>query len=63
MRFFSVKSFYSALEPRSAVLFPKSIIWSPYVPTKVVFFFWLGSLVGQGAYLGSTEKEGMTLSQ
>ena len=49
MRFFSVKSFYSALEPRSAVLFPKSIIWSPYVPTKVVFFFgweaWSGKVL------------------
>ena len=43
--FFFVKSLYSALDSRSAVQFPKSIIWSPYVPTKWVFFC-LGSLLG-----------------
>ncbi|RVX04363.1 hypothetical protein CK203_018436 [Vitis vinifera] len=37
---FSVKSFYSALEGSSTVLFPKSSIWSPCVPTKVSFFAW-----------------------
>ena len=35
---FSVKSFYSALEGSSTVSFLKSIIWSPFVPTKVGFF-------------------------
>ena len=42
---FFVKSLYSALEPRSAVSFPKSIIWTPCVPTKVGFFC-LRSFVG-----------------
>ena len=42
---FFVKSLYSALEPRSAVSFPNSIIWTPCVPTKVAFFC-LGSFVG-----------------
>ena len=28
-RKFSFKSIYSALEPRSAIPFPRSIIWSP----------------------------------
>ena len=42
---FFVKSLYSALELRSAILFPMSVIWSPCVPTKVGFFC-LGSFVG-----------------
>ena len=37
---FSVKSLYSALEPRSAVPFPRNIIWSPCVPTQMDFFAW-----------------------
>ena len=41
---FSVKSLYSALDSRSAVQFPKIIIWSPYVPTKVGFL--LGKPLG-----------------
>ena len=41
---FSVKSLYSALDSRSVVQFPNSIIWSPCVPTKVGFFC-LGSLL------------------
>ena len=36
---FFVKSLYSAMEGSSIVFFPKSIIWSPCVPTKVVFLF------------------------
>ena len=35
---FSVKSLYSTLEPRSAVLFLWNIMLSPCVPTKVGFF-------------------------
>ena len=35
---FFVKSLYSTLEPRCAVLFPWNITWSPCVPTKVGFF-------------------------
>ena len=37
---FFIKSFYSALEGSNTVPFPKSVIWSPYVPTKVGFFAW-----------------------
>ena len=37
---FSVKSFYRAMEGSSTIPFPKSIIWSPCVPTKVNFFAW-----------------------
>ena len=40
---FSVKCLYSALDSRSAVQFPKSIIWSPCVPTKASFFAWEAS--------------------
>ena len=36
----SVKSLYDALEPRTAVPFWRSIIWSPCVSTKVGFFAW-----------------------
>ena len=34
----SVKSLYGALQPGNAVLFPRRIIWSPFVPPKVSFF-------------------------
>ena len=40
---FSVKSLYSALVSRRVVQFPNSIIWSPWVPTKVGFFAWEAS--------------------
>ncbi|RVW99095.1 hypothetical protein CK203_018993 [Vitis vinifera] len=33
----------SALDSRSAIQFSKNIIWSPCVPTKVVFFAWEAS--------------------
>ena len=36
---FFVKSLYSALVSRSIVQSPNSIIWSPYVSTKLGFFF------------------------
>ena len=42
---FSVKFLYNALDSRSAVQFPKSIIWCPCVPTKVGFFL-LGKSLG-----------------
>ena len=35
---FSIKSLYSAVEPRNIVRFPRNISWSPYVPPKVGFF-------------------------
>ena len=41
---FFVKSLYSALDSRSADQFPKIIIWSPCVPTKVGFL--LGKPLG-----------------
>ena len=37
---FSIKSLYGALELRIVVPFPRSIIWSPCVPTKAGFFTW-----------------------
>ena len=40
---FSIKSLYSALDSRSDVQFPKSIIWRPCVHTKVGFFYWEAS--------------------
>ena len=40
---FSLKSLCSALDSRSDVQFPKSIIWSPCVHTKVGFFYWEAS--------------------
>ena len=42
-RIFSLKFLYSALDSRSDVQFPKSIIWSPCVHTKVGFFYWEAS--------------------
>ncbi|RVW79819.1 hypothetical protein CK203_047621 [Vitis vinifera] len=50
---FLVKSLYSAVESGNTVWFPSNIIWSPYVPPKVVFFFCLGSLVGESFNIGS----------
>ncbi|RVW88462.1 putative ribonuclease H protein [Vitis vinifera] len=40
---FIVKSLYNSLDHSCAVPFPWSIIWSPYVPTKVGFFAWEAS--------------------
>ena len=40
---FSVRTLYNVIEGSSTVLFPKSVIWSPCVPTKVVFFAWEAS--------------------
>lgn len=34
---FSVKSIYAALEEERAVSFPMTIIWNPWVPSKVSF--------------------------
>ena len=36
--FFTVESLYSAKEPGSTVRFPRKIIWSPFVPSRVGFF-------------------------
>ncbi|RVW51826.1 hypothetical protein CK203_085751 [Vitis vinifera] len=40
---FTVKSLYNSLDHSCVVPFPWSIIWSPYVPTKVGFFAWEAS--------------------
>ena len=58
---FSIKSLYSALEPRIAVPFSWNIIWSPCVPTKMGFFC-LGTIVGEVCNPRSTQKEGVAHS-
>ena len=40
---FSVKWFYGVLDCSNAVLFPHSIIWNSWIPTKVGFFAWEAS--------------------
>ena len=57
---FSVKSLYGALELRIAVLFPRSIIWSPYVPTKVGFFA-QEALWGKTLTLDQLKRRGRSL--
>ena len=57
---FFVKSFYSAMEGSSTVPFPKSIIWSPCVPTKVGFFAWESSW-GKALILDQLKKRGCSL--
>ncbi|RVW28984.1 DNA-repair protein XRCC1 [Vitis vinifera] len=42
---FTVKSLYKSLVHSSAVSFPCNIIWSPYVPTKVVSGLWGGECI------------------
>ena len=58
---FSVKSLYSALEPRRAVLFPWNIIWSPCVPTKVGFFAW-EALWGKVLTLDQLKRRGRLIT-
>ena len=60
-RLFFVKSLYSALDSRSAIQFSKNIIWSPCVPTKVVFFAWEASW-GKVLTLDQLKKRGWTLA-
>ena len=57
---FSVKSLYSALELRSAIPFLRSIIWSPYVPTKVSFSTW-EALWGKVLTLNQLKKRGWSI--
>ena len=57
---FTVKSFYNALEGGSTVPFPRSIIWSPYVPTKVGFFAWEATW-GKVLTLDQLKKRGWAL--
>ena len=35
-----VKSLYSIFEVGSVELFPTSVVWNPWVPSKVSFFAW-----------------------
>ena len=58
---FFVKSLYSALEPRSVVPFPRNIIWSPCVPTKVGFFAWEASW-GKVLTLDQIERRGWPIT-
>ena len=58
---FSVKSLYGALELRIAVLFPRSIIWSPCVPTKVGFFA-QEALWGKTLTLDQLKRRGRSLA-
>ena len=58
---FSIKSLYSALVSRSVVQFPNSIIWSPWVPTKVGFFAWEASW-GKVLSLDQLKKRGRILA-
>lgn len=60
MVIFPVKSFYSALEGSSTVSFLKSIIWSPFVPTKVGFFAWKATW-GKALTLDQLKKRGWAL--
>ena len=57
---FSVKFLYNALDSRSAVQFPKSIIWSP-CELKWVFFAWKVSW-GTVLTLDQLKKSGWTLA-
>ena len=58
MRFFSVKSLYSAVESGNTVRYPRNIIWSPYVSPKVGFFC-MGSLMGESFNIESAKEEGL----
>ena len=61
-RIFSIKFLYSVLDSRSVVQFPKSIIWSPCVPTKVGFFFAWEASWGKVLTLDQLKKRGWTLA-
>lgn len=59
---FSVKSFYAALEVGRVVLFPKNIIWNPWVLSKVNFFSLCGKQVGGKVLtLDNLQKRGRSL--
>ena len=59
---FSVKSLYSAVELGNAVRFLRKIIWSPYVPPKVGFFFAWEASKGKVLTLDQLKKRGLTLA-
>ena len=58
---FSVKSLYNTLEPSCAVRFLWSIIRSPCVPTKVVFFFAWEASWGKVLTLDQLKRRGWNL--
>ena len=59
---FSVKSLYKSLVSGHLVSFHSSAIWKVYVQPRVSFF-WVGSNVGKGSYLGPTSKDRMAFSE
>ena len=59
---FSVKSLYKSLVSSHPVSFHSSAIWKVYVQPRVSFF-WVGSNVGKGSYLGPTSKDRMASSE
>ena len=59
---FFVKSLYGALEPRDAIPFLRSIIWSPCVPPKVGFFAW-EALWGKALTLDQLKRRGWSLAK
>ena len=54
---FSVKSSYSYLIKRRANRFPPAIVWNPWAPTRVSFFY-LGGNLDHDHDTGSAQKEG-----
>ena len=60
--FFTVKSFYSNLVPCNGREFPSSLVWNPWVPKRVIFFF-LGGYLGKNSNYGSTKKERLDLTK
>ena len=59
---FSVKSLYKSLVSGHPISFPLSAIWKVSVQPRVSFF-WVGSNLGEGPYLGSASKERMRSSE
>ena len=60
--FFSIKSLYNVVELRSTVQFPRKIIWSPYVPPKVGFFFAWEASWEKVLTLDQLKRRGWTLA-
>ena len=60
---FKVKAYFRLLEGASPHSIPTKMLWNPYVPSKIGFFFCLGGLVGQGAYFFSTKEKRLSLGK
>ena len=61
-RFQRNKSFYSSLVPCNGRGFPSSLVWNPWVPKRVIFFF-LGGYLGKNSNYGSTKQEGLDFTK